>query len=66
MKGQTALTEDDIRQILSDPIHCLRVGDREPIISEELWIRAATRAIAEEGAETFLRRMLDGMKAHLP
>jgi hypothetical protein len=58
-------TDDDIREILSDPIHCLQVGEREPIISEELWIKAAARAIKEDGAETFLRRMIDGIKGHL-
>jgi hypothetical protein len=58
---------DDIRRILTNPYYCLRnwaVGKdtHEPIISEEKWIEAATRMIKEDGAEVFLRHLLDNLK----
>jgi hypothetical protein len=54
-----AWTENDVRKLLSDPNYCLGANRA---ISEELWIKAAVRSINEDGAETFLRNLLENLK----
>lgn len=55
------------RKILANPFYAINIHpalhfEHEPIISEEQWIATATRVIAEEGSETFLRTLLDALK----
>jgi hypothetical protein len=57
-----AWTEDDVRKILANPIYCL--GD-QPIVDKELWIKAAKRAIKEQGTEKFLRNLLENLEFQL-
>ena len=56
-------TEADVANIISNPTYCLKWRGAGPIISEDLWIKAATERIRQDqdrGAK-FLREML----AHL-
>jgi hypothetical protein len=61
-------TEDDVSNMISNPIYCLRWRGAEPIITEEMWIKAATRRIKEDqdrGAK-FLRELIEHLKREAP
>jgi hypothetical protein len=38
----------DVSNVISNPIYCLRWRGAEPINTEELWVKAATRRIKED------------------
>lgn len=63
-----AWTEDDVTGMISNPIYCMGWRGAEPIITEELWIKAATRRIKEDqdrGAK-FLRELIAHLKKAEP
>jgi hypothetical protein len=59
----------DIRRMIANPYYCLRnwapgQDIHEPMISENDWIKAAMRMIKEEGADVFLRHLLENLKGN--
>lgn len=60
MAQQPGWTPDDVQKILVNPIYCLA---QPPVISEEQWITAGTRLIAEIGSENYLRALVAALKA---
>jgi hypothetical protein len=65
------LSELDIARIFADPFYCVTVHpinaiEHEYLVSEELWIRIAAKSIEEEGAEAFLRHLLENLKGNRP
>jgi hypothetical protein len=60
--------EDMVRLMLSNPFYCLEAVDPvfcEPhpvLIPEEEWIQGAVKSIEREGAESFIRGMLQNLK----
>jgi hypothetical protein len=68
-KGGRPLTVEDIKRIVSNPYYCIEIhesmiGPHEPIVSEELWIKACTESIKQNGAENFLRNILENLKGN--
>lgn len=64
-KGE--LTTEGIEKIISNPFYCCNINENliekhEPLISEDLWIKANTKIIQEIGAEKFLKRLLENLK----
>jgi hypothetical protein len=61
-------TENDVTNMISNPIYCLRYRGAGPIVLEDLWIKAATRRIKEDrdrGAK-FLRELLEHLRQAEP
>ena len=69
MEGRP-FTEEEISKIVANPFYCLSsvhpifAQDHETLISEEMWIRAATAAVNDMGAEKFLRLLLENLKGN--
>ncbi len=59
------LTPKAIKGMICNPIYA-GVGPYPAILSDEEWVRAASRAIKEDGPEQFLVNMLYVMRASLP
>jgi hypothetical protein len=64
-----AFTPEDIQRIMTNPFYCINIAaelcsPHEPMVSEEQWIAAATKLIAQEGAATFLKHLLENLKGH--
>jgi hypothetical protein len=38
--------------------------EHEPLIDEEIWIKSAIRGIEENGAELFLKNLLENLKGN--
>jgi len=60
-------TEDDVRRVTMNPFYAITVAPifcepHETIVSEDQWVAANVRLIEEEGAEAYLRRLLDLLK----
>jgi hypothetical protein len=63
-----AWTEDDVSNIISNPVYCMDWRGAGPIISEDLWIKAATERIRKDqdrGAK-FLRELIGHLKRAEP
>ncbi len=64
------LTVENIKRIIANPFYCVGKMDEtmcvehEPLITEELWIKAAVKSINESGAEDFLRHLLENLKGN--
>ncbi len=58
------LTPESIKGMICNPIYA-GVGPYPAILSDEEWVRAASRAIKEDGPEQFLVNMLYVMRASL-
>ncbi len=60
--------ERDVALMLANPFYCLRTIDpvfrldHEPIITEKRFIAAGVRLIKEEGAEAYIRLILENLK----
>ncbi len=69
-KKSMAWNEANIKRILANPYYCLRsiderlFGEHEPLVSEEDFIEAGSRFIREQGAEAFLRELLENLKGN--
>jgi hypothetical protein len=56
--------------ILTNPFCCLRsiderfIGGHEPIVTEEEFIEVGARFIREQGAEAYLRELLENLKGN--
>lgn len=67
MADPTQLTDDDVRRMLANPMYAIEIHPMmaEPhptIVTEDQWIGASLATIKEEGAEAFLRTLLDVLK----
>lgn len=59
------LTPEAIKGMICNPIYA-GVGPYPAIMSDEEWVRAASKSIKEDGPEQFLVNMLYVMRASLP
>jgi hypothetical protein len=64
------LTESDwtperIQSLVSNPIYA-GIGPYPALVTDDVWIEAATHLIAEEGAGAFLRQLLQGLREAFP
>jgi hypothetical protein len=63
------LTIENLRRIIANPFYCINMYPditipHEPLISEETWIKSAKRSIEENGAEVFLKELLENLKGN--
>lgn len=58
------MTEQNVRAMLCNPIYA-GIADYPPVIDDEQWIRAASKAIKDDGAEQWLVNMLHVLRASL-
>lgn len=58
-------TPEDVANLISNPIY-VGIGQFPPIVPDATWIRAASKAIQEEGAEKFFIRMLANLRQAFP
>lgn len=58
--GQRQWTQSDVQNIILDP-RTTGVGGWPPVISEDDWVAANVRMIAEMGADGYLRTLLAGL-----
>lgn len=58
------MTEKNVRAMLCNPIYT-GIADYPPLINDEQWIRAAAKAIKDDGAEQWLVNMLFVLRASL-
>jgi len=56
------MTEDEIRGIVCNPVYA-GIGPFPGLITDEHWVRAAAKMIAEDGAEQFLVNLLYLLRA---
>jgi hypothetical protein len=59
---------NDLKEILANPYYAIVITkalseEHEPLVSEEDWIKANAKLIEEIGAEEWLRRLLDTLRA---
>ena len=61
-------TEGDVADLIANPIYCLRYRGAEPIVTEELWLKAATRRIKEDQdrGRKFLSELLEHLRQQEP
>ena len=63
-------SEQELSKIVANPFYCLSsvnpifAQHHETLISEEMWIEAATAAVKDMGAEKFLRLLLENLKGN--
>lgn len=62
------LDQEDIKKVLANPYYAIKIDedltiDHEPIISEENWVKANAKLIKEIGAESWLTRLLEVLRA---
>jgi hypothetical protein len=57
-------TGEDVAAVLANPIYT-GIGPYPPIVTDDDWVKAASRSIEEEGAEVFLHRMLQVLRESL-
>src|SRR6266481_1441531 len=57
-------TEEEVRGILANPVFS-GIGPFPQVVTDEQWIRAAAKAIREDGVEQFLVNMLQFLKQSL-
>ena len=67
--AKEGLSLEQVKDLFADPFYCLGAGvhhaytiQHPPMVTEEEWIKCALRAIEEDGAEEFLKRMLRNLK----
>lgn len=58
------MTEESIRAYFCNPVYA-GVGPYPAIIDDETWIRAAAKALRQDGAEQWLVNMLYSLRASL-
>lgn len=64
------MTEKQVNKMLANPFYCLEKVDpiftekHEPLVSEQEWISAGATLIKENGAEKFLKDLLDNLKGN--
>lgn len=69
MKKDNKLKIEELQRILANPFYCINLHpditiEHEPLITEELWIKSAVRSIKENGAELFLKNLLENLKGN--
>jgi len=64
-EGVGRLTEDKIRGIICNPVYA-GVGPFPAVIEDKQWVRAAAKAIEEDGAEQFLVNLLHVLRETFP
>ncbi len=62
------MDQNDLKKILANPYYAIVINkalneEHEPLVSEEDWIKANSKLIEEIGAEAWLRRLLDTLRA---
>lgn len=57
-------TADDIADVFANPIYA-GIPPYPALVTDEMWITTASMAIAEHGAEVFLRKMLIALRASM-
>src|SRR6266704_1589261 len=57
-------TEEEVRGIIANPVY-VGIGPFPQVGTDEQWIRAAAKAIREDGAEQFLVNMLHVLRQSL-
>lgn len=60
---------ENVERMLANPFYCITINKifaekHEPLITEELWIKAAIKSIEESGAEKFLKELLENLKGN--
>ena len=68
MEGEK-LTVDQFRRIIANPFYCINIHPsmcdlHEPIVTEEMWVKAGVESIKENGAEMFLKNLLENLKGN--
>ncbi len=58
------LTITELQKIIASPYYCINIHpmlstEHDPLVSKELWIKAATREIKEIGEPKFLEHLLE-------
>ena len=57
-------TEEEVRGIIANPVYA-GIGPFPQLVSDEQWVRAAAKAIGEDGPEQFLVNMLHVLRESL-
>jgi len=58
-------TEKDVKEVLTNPVY-IGLGQYPQIVDPETFIKAGVKAIAEMGAEQYLRQMVDNLLKCIP
>lgn len=69
MEKNNELTIEELRRILANPFYCMVIDEdmcvpHQPLVTEELWIKSAVKGIQENGAEVFLKDLLENLKGN--
>ena len=61
------MTEQEAKKVLVNPFYAIEIDptlalDHEPVISEDLWVKANVQLIREWGPERYLRVLLDALR----
>jgi hypothetical protein len=64
-------TPGDVNAVIVNPFYAIEIDPalaqpHEPMIDEEMWIKANVRVIEERGAEAYLRNLLSVLKGNFP
>lgn len=64
------LTVKDLRKILAQPYYAINIspnlfGEHEPLVTKEMWIKAAVVDIKRRGPEKFLNDLLGALEKPL-
>ena len=59
-----SLTEEEVRGLIPNPVYA-GIGPFPQLVTDEQWIRAAAKAIQEDGPEQFLVNMLHVLRQSL-
>ena len=59
------VTEEEVRSLIANPVYA-GLGPFPQIVSDEQWVRAATKAIKEDGPEQFLVNLLHVLRESIP
>lgn len=63
------LTVGELQRIIANPFYAINISpvmcvEHEPLTDEETFIKAGVKSIEENGAENFLRNLLENLKGN--
>lgn len=69
MSKKGNITVEIVRKIVCNPFYAINIEpdlciEHPPMVSEEDWVKANINSIKDEGAEAWLKRLLDVLKGN--
>tara|TARA_R100001086_G_scaffold202241_1_gene118375 strand:- start:45 stop:308 length:264 start_codon:yes stop_codon:yes gene_type:complete len=63
------MSVEDLRRIIANPFYAINIHPNlatlhEPLLSEDDWVKVGVKSIEENGAEDFLRHLLENLKGN--